>query len=820
MNESPTVSDLLLEWEEANERGEPIAPEQLCRSCPELLPKLRAQISALHALENVLDLSDFRESSLPSDLTRDGLRDHAETWHPVADPAVPRDNATQTSPGEPWSHSPRPAFTTLRLPGYEILDMLGRGGMGVVYLAKQLALDRLAAIKMILTGSHASPGQIKRFDTEARMIAQLRHPNIIQIYELGSHDGFPFFVLEYADSGSLESVLKRGSVDPFDAAKVIETVARAVHHAHRQGIIHRDLKPANILLQRELSNTVDPSGKSHIPAPASIVELGMLTPKITDFGLARHLKSADERLTQTGFAVGTPAYMSPEQARRDDDAVGVGSDIFSLGVILYQCLTGRRPFEAKTDWELMGAIVRNDPVSPRKIRPEIAPDLQAICLRCLRKRPGDRYATANALAEDLRRYIDGEMTHARIQARRKFLLTTLGTVATVGFAGYFMWPRTTFAKLGVLVPFTGPMAQAGSSILDAAKLGVAYWNQENPLSIQRHPIEIIYADGGTTTEQIIRKAHELIEKERVAAIIGGASSMERLALQQVVNQHRHLLFAPSEFEGLDESDYVFNLGGIPNQLQLPAIDWWRKEKKLKKVMMIAVGSIYPGISSKWIEAHLAKTDTEYVGWRTVPLGSMDFSAPLEEAEKQGVDGIIAIIRGSEAAFLVSGLARMKPVPVLWFGISEELLRPLAKQMQNHHYFGSTYFEQIDSPINDAFIKKYRAKRSSYSVISEAMDGAFTAVNLWARAAVMAKSVEPAAVRRAVRQQEFHGPGGMVKFSERYNYISRYSRVGQFDANDRIKQVWVSAEIIEPEPFPADANVREEWEEYRRQLAKQ
>jgi hypothetical protein len=261
--------------------------------------------------------------------------------------------------------------------GYEILAELGRGGMGVVYQARQTALRRIVALKMILGGGHASAGDLQRFGTEAESIARLQHPHIVQIHEVGEHGGLPYFSLEFCGGGSLEKRLAGTPLAPLQAAGVVEKLAQAMQAAHDKGVIHRDLKPANVLLAEDG------------------------TPKITDFGLAKKLDEAGK--TQAGSVMGTPSYMAPEQACGSID-IGPATDIYALGAILYEMLTGRPPFRASTPVDTILQVIHEEPAGPRQLQSKVPRDLETICLKCLQKEPHKRYASAAALADDLARF--------------------------------------------------------------------------------------------------------------------------------------------------------------------------------------------------------------------------------------------------------------------------------------------------------------------------------------------------------------------------------------------------------------------------------
>jgi WD40 repeat protein len=347
------VSELLLRWEELRDQGEPASPEELCRDCPEQLPELRRLIQALEAMEPALASSSEPATVPPA---------------PIGDGEVTGSEST--------------------VAGYEILGELGRGGMGVVYQARHLALNRVVALKMILAGGHAGEHELARFKTEAEAVARLQHPNIVQIHEVGEADGKPFFSLEFCPGGSLEKKLGGTPLPPRDAARLVEVLARAMEAAHQKGIIHRDLKPANVLLAEDG------------------------TPKVTDFGLAKKLEQSAGQ-TGSGDVLGTPSYMAPEQAGGRAREVGPLADVYALGAILYELLTGRPPFKAATAMDTLLQVLSEEPVPPRRLQAKTPADLETMCLKCLQKEPRKRYASAAALAEDLRRFQAGEPIAAR-----------------------------------------------------------------------------------------------------------------------------------------------------------------------------------------------------------------------------------------------------------------------------------------------------------------------------------------------------------------------------------------------------------------------
>jgi serine/threonine protein kinase len=295
---------------------------------------------------------------------------------------------------------PRPAAPGAvgRFADYELVQEIARGGMGVVYLARQRGLDRVVALKMILAGRLADEDEVRRFRLEAMAVAKLQHPHIVAVYDVGEQDGQHFFTMEYVPGSNLAKRITKEAMPGRLAASYLEQVARALHYAHEKGILHRDLKPANILLDEHDR------------------------PKLTDFGLAKVLPASGspvkklstvQALTRTGAVMGTPSYMAPEQAAGTVRDLGPPCDVYGLGAVLYELLAGRPPFKAESPLETVLQVLNRDPAPPRLLNPNIDADLESICLKCLEKDPGLRYPTAAALAEDLQRYLNGEHVTAR-----------------------------------------------------------------------------------------------------------------------------------------------------------------------------------------------------------------------------------------------------------------------------------------------------------------------------------------------------------------------------------------------------------------------
>jgi WD40 repeat protein len=359
--------DLLDRFQEAEAQGSPVSVDVLCADCPDLLEELRRQVELHRELKALADCG--YPSSLP---------------------------ATEQARSQPA------AAEVPAIPGYELLRELGRGGMGVVFEARHLGLKRTVALKVVLGSDLAGREALARFRGEAETLACLHHPNVVQVFDAGEYDGRPFFAMELVRGGSLKDRLTGAPLSPARAAGLVLALARAVQAAHEKGIVHRDLKPGNVLLDRDGEGPADP--------PEAAADWGI--PKVSDFGLAKRVGSGAEQ-TRTGAILGTPSYMAPEQAAGSAKDAGPLADIYALGAILYECLTGRPPFRGETPLDTIQQVLRLEPVPPRRLQPGVPRDLGVICLKCLEKAPSKRYASAAELAEDLQRFLDGRAIHAR-----------------------------------------------------------------------------------------------------------------------------------------------------------------------------------------------------------------------------------------------------------------------------------------------------------------------------------------------------------------------------------------------------------------------
>jgi WD40 repeat protein/predicted Ser/Thr protein kinase len=353
------IEQLLDDFKSKLAAGESISVEEITTQYPDLMPELRQRLEDLLFVYRAKQAAD-------------------ETQADADQETLPMAGSTATAPG-----------SVVRYFGdYELLEEIGRGGMGVVYKARQVSLDRLVAVKMILSGQLATQDDIARFYTEAQSAANLQHPNIVSVHEVGEHEGQHYFAMDYVHGQSLSKLIRENPLSARRAADFVVTIAQAIHYAHQRGVLHRDLKPSNIL--------VDSSDQPHV----------------TDFGLAKRLDS-QQTVTASGDVMGTPSYMAPEQAASNRGQIGVATDIYGVGAILYELLTGRPPFKSETPLQTMQQVLENDPAAPRSLNAAVTKDLETICMKCLEKAPPKRYHSAQAVADEVERFLDGKPIQAR-----------------------------------------------------------------------------------------------------------------------------------------------------------------------------------------------------------------------------------------------------------------------------------------------------------------------------------------------------------------------------------------------------------------------
>jgi urea transport system substrate-binding protein len=774
MADDPRIGDVLLRWAEAEVDGESVSIENLCDGNPELIAAARRRIDHLKAMDSLLEATPRCDEASTIVAAR-------ERVEPLREPE--------------WKDL-----------GFEIQKVLGTGGMGIVYLARQVVLDRLVALKTIPAWVRITTNALERFDIEARAVARLRHPNIVQIFEVGSIGGRPYLSFEFAEGGTLSQVIREELPTPREAARIAEVLARALQHAHERGILHRDLKPSNVLVCRAHGEQGGP------PDPTLL--------KLADFGLARVLGST-KRVTLPGTLVGTPGYMAPEQAQSRNDLIGPATDVYGLGVVLYELLCGRPPFKGDTSWAIIHQVVTVPPPSIRAGRPDCPRGLEGICLKCLSKSPGDRYTSAEALAEDLRRFLDGARTSWEEKGRftRRTLLVGGALAASAGAAGG-LWAirHAQSIRVGILHSQTGTMGDAGRAVIETNLLAIEEINAVG--GVLGKTVEPIVADGESDEDVFARECRRMISDLGARVIFGGLVSSHCHAIESVVQELHSLLFYPAESEGLARMPGVILLGLVPNQHVLPAVEWARDTLGKRRLFLVGSDSIYPRVVGAILSDAAAKLGVEIAG--QVYISPSDVLGPVMDAvsriEATEPDLVLSVLYGKANWAFIHQLRTVRRVsaelrPCISFCLSEQEMRNVLREMVGD-YVCSHYFQTLRSPANDRFLERLRGDAKiehNPFLVSDAMESSYVAVHLWAKAVALAGTPDDReSIRRALGSIEFVGPGGLVRVDPSTLDTRKHTRVGKISADRGIDLVWSSPNAIPPIAYPGSRSSAQ-WE---------
>jgi urea transport system substrate-binding protein len=715
-----------------------------------------------------------------------------------------------------------------RLGSYRVLRLLGRGGMGAVFEAEDPDLNRRVALKVPFRTQMKHRDARERFVREARIAAAVKDEHIVTIYQVGEVNELPFLEMELLTGESLEARLKRDNrLTLAEVVRFGREMAEGVAVAHDQGLIHRDIKPANIWLATR-------------PSARDTQRVRFDRVKILDFGLARP-EATDTHLTATGQILGTPHYMAPEQAR--GDPVDQRADLFSLGCVLYEMVSGAKAFSGNSVMAVLTALATVTPPPLAEARPELPPALNELIQRLLSKDPAERPATAwevvealRALEQALPALTDSAAfrSHIAVPAvsasatsrplgRRRWGLLLAAALVVLGAIGLVSWlkpwqrpgpkpdggatvpslPSGPPIRVGVLHSRTGTMAMSERPVIDATLLAIEEVNENGGLL--GSPVEAVVEDGQSDGAVFARKSEKLITQDRVAVVFGCWTSASRKAVRPVYEKHDHLLIYPVQYEGLEQSPNIFYLGAAPNQQIIPAVTWCCTFLKKKRLFLVGSDYVFPRAANAIIRDQAVALGAEIVGEEYLLLGSTDVQTVIQKIAASKAEVILNTINGDTnlAFFRALRAAGVTPakIPTVSFSISEEELSSFSPKDVAGDYAAWNYFQAIDGPQNRAFVSRFQKQFGSTRVISDPMEAAYVGVHLWAQAVAEAKSVEPKAVRQALKTRTYDAPEGAVRIDAETQHTAKFVRIGQITPEGRFAIVYCSEQAIPPVPYP-------------------
>ncbi|HZZ80007.1 MAG TPA: transporter substrate-binding protein [Gemmataceae bacterium] len=691
---------------------------------------------------------------------------------------------------------------------YRILKILGHGGMGLVLMAEDTHLLRKVALKIILPEYAGYQEARERFLREARVCAAIKNDHVMTVYQVGQHNDIPFLAMELLQGETLQSRLDRYEPMPIaETLRIGSEIADGLSAAHAQGLIHRDIKPANIWLE----------------APTGRV-------KLLDFGLARPT-GGSQGITQAGCIVGTPEFMSPEQANGEE--VDPRSDLFSFGAVLYTMCTGLKPFAGSNAVAILKAVFAAEPKPLGELAPEAPPAFVDLVTRLMTKdrarRPQSAQAVRDALADiaraDQAATATPEPQRKRRWARRSAVGLLLASIVMAGLTALaILWqppgpqaapapsgPSGPPIRIGVLHSRTGTMSVSERPVIDAVQLAV---DELNARGLLGRPIEVAIADGQSEESVFASQAEKLIHEDKVCAIFGCWTSASRKAVSPVVERHNHLLLYPVQYEGMEQSPNIVYCGPVPNQQILPALRWMVNNEGRQRWFLVGSDYIFPAVANAIIRDEADARGCQILGEAYVPLGSLDVEHVVKQIAKAKPDLIVNTINGDTNVAFFRALRRAgltaKETPTLSFSISEDELSQLPPGAIAGDYVAANYFQSLKLPKNQEFVARFTKRYGSERIISSAMETAYNAVHLWAKAVEAAGREEPAAVRRSIRDQQLDAAQGHIRVDPATLHVVQTARVGKLHADGVPQEVYCSPQPIVPQPFPT-SRTRFDWE---------
>jgi urea transport system substrate-binding protein len=715
---------------------------------------------------------------------------------------------------------------------YRITGLLGQGGMGFVFDAFDTQLHRRVALKVLRPELAANLSFRERFLQEARAAAALPDEYIITIYQVGMANDVPFLAMKFLHGQSLEQRLQQGDRLPIpEVLRIGREIALGLRAAHERGLIHRDIKPANLWLETPPEPS-DSGGKRLSFETVSRV-------KILDFGLARPIHDA-RRLTATGLIVGTPSYLAPEQAR--GQPLDHRCDLFALGVVLYRLVTGILPFDGVDTLAQLTALAVSDPRPLSELAPDAPAGLRELIHQLLARDPAKRPPTAAVVAEMLRELEKDETLPivrkagvppppARKPSRRRWLLAG-GAAGLLLLGGLLLWRGHRPAgvgspgaasdkepiKVGILFSLRGSMSRGGEAAHDAALVAIDELNKQGGLL--GRSIEAVDGDGESDYRKFAELAEKFITKDRVCAIFGTRASSNRKAVLPIVEKYDNVLFYPMQFEGLEESPNIVYLGAVPNQQIFPAIDYAIDTLHKSRLFLVGSDYVFPRAANAILRDHV-RNRVSIVDEKYVPFGGTEVSEVIQAIQKHKPDLIVNTINGdSNVAFfraLHQAQRHGERTPVLSFSMGENDLLSMG-EVGKGHYAAWSYFQSIPGSRNRDFVAKFRRSFGGRRVVSDPMETVYFGVHLWAQAVQAAGTVEPSAVRAAIKARSFDAPEGRVRIDRDTRYTWRMMRLGHVLEGGQFEILWDTQEPLRPQPFPSSRS-RDDWKKFLRDLYK-
>ena len=737
---------------------------------------------------------------------------------------------------ETASHSkpdPRQDWLGKKLGKYEITGFLGEGGMGLVMKGKDASIDRDVAIKILPAALCASENNLKRFQAEAKSTARNNHPNVVTIYEVGEEDTTHYLAMELVSGGSVaDQIRQRDGYSVAEATRITAEAARGIAAAHKQGMVHRDIKPANLLMTED----------------------GAI--KVSDFGLAKHTEDHSTGMTKTGQVVGTPSFMSPEQCR--SETIDFRSDVYALGATYYSLLTGRSPYDnSGSIVQVMFAHCNDPPPNPHDVRPGLPEACIKIVRRSMEKSPEDRYQTMDEMRADLDSLLSalsGENVALPSQAaevdepvppkQSAFAspsirwLATIAVFAIVLITGFFLVGRNSDPPLnpavsspdlaspsipvvppgfsgdpirvGILHSLTGTMAQSESPVVDALLLAIAQTNEAGGLLGRE--IQPVVADGRSDWPTFERQAKRLIEEENVCTVFGCWTSASRKTVVPIFEDNDHLLLYPVQYEGVEESPNVIYTGATPNQQILPAVQWAFETEGKRKFFLVGSDYIFPHVANTIIKDQLESLGAEVVGEAFLKLGSSDVKPIIDQIRETKPDIILSSINGGSNTAFFNQLrtdASLSDISTLSFSIGEEELRFLDPAIMKNDYAAWNYFQSIESPANEQLLEAFHKRYGPQRVMTDPMASSYFGFQLWAKAVKDAGSLEPAAIRRAIRNQRIEAAEGLMRIDAATQHSYKTPRIGKVRPDGQFDVVWTAEEPVKPKPY-TNSRTTEQW----------